>query len=85
MALANILQLQDIYFNPEEYFEHPANVTGFINHCDPPTSSNCSRLPNPDSFMWFNSLHPSTKTDTHIAQRYIEVFKGESKYATYWS
>jgi hypothetical protein len=35
--------------------------------------------------MWFNSLHPSTKTDSIIAQRFVEVFKGESKYADYWN
>ncbi|KAH8705196.1 GDSL lipase/acylhydrolase family protein [Talaromyces proteolyticus] len=76
--------LEDIYYHPDAYLASPANVTGYIDQCDP-TGLNCTRLPNQDSFMWFNSLHPSTKTDSIIAKRFIEVLKGQSMYATYWS
>ncbi|KAL1966150.1 hypothetical protein VTN77DRAFT_4702 [Rasamsonia byssochlamydoides] len=75
--------ISDIYYHPDEYLAPPANVTGYINHCDV-NGNNCQRLPNPDSFLWFDELHPSTRTDQIIAQNFVEVVKGASKYATYW-
>ncbi|EED22785.1 GDSL lipase/acylhydrolase family protein [Talaromyces stipitatus ATCC 10500] len=74
--------ISDIYYNPEQYLASPANVTGFIEHCD--ARGECSRLPNEESFLWYNYLHPSWKTDSIIAERFVEVVEGRSKYATYW-
>lgn len=76
-------QISDIYYHPDEYLAPPYNVTGYINHCDD-TGNNCQRLPNEDSFLWFDPLHPSERTDQVIAENFVEVVKGVSKYATYW-
>lgn len=75
-------QIADIYYNPDRYFAPPANVTGYIQQCD--ASGQCYNEPNQESFMWYNNLHPSWKTDSIIAERFVEVIKGQSKYATYW-
>lgn len=75
-------QVADIYYNPDQYLTSPANVTGYIEQCD--ASGQCHRLPNQESFLWFNSLHPSWKTDSIISERFVEVVEGRSKYATYW-
>ncbi|RAO69567.1 uncharacterized protein BHQ10_005579 [Talaromyces amestolkiae] len=74
--------IADIYYNPDQYLASPANVTGYIEQCD--ASGVCSLAANQESFLWFNNLHPSWKTDSIIAQRFVEVVKGQSKYATYW-
>ncbi|KAF2159214.1 carbohydrate esterase family 16 protein [Zasmidium cellare ATCC 36951] len=77
--------LTDIYNHPSLYLNGtaPLNVTGFIAQC---TSSNpCAGQTSPDSYMWYNNLHPSEQTDRVIAKNFVEVVKGTSKWATYWA
>jgi hypothetical protein len=80
--LTLVHQIADIYYNPDQYLASPANVTGYIEQCD--ASGQCSLAANQESFLWFNDLHPSWKTDSIIAERFVEVVEGRSKYATYW-
>ncbi|KAF9887336.1 hypothetical protein FE257_010331 [Aspergillus nanangensis] len=77
--------LSDIYHHPGEYFhsQAPANVTGYIHHCDA-GGQNCIRLENEDSFMWFDESHPSQRTEQIIAEEFVGVVRGESKWASYW-
>jgi hypothetical protein len=35
--------------------------------------------------MWYDELHPSEQTDRVIAREFVDVVKGGSKWATYWS
>jgi hypothetical protein len=35
--------------------------------------------------MWYDELHPSEQTDRVIAREFVDVVKGKSKWATYWS
>jgi hypothetical protein len=79
-------QFNDIYNNPEEYLNGtaPANATGFIYHCDD-NGANCERNDSPDSFIWFDELHPSEQSDRIVAKEFVNVASGQSKYATYWS
>lgn len=72
-----------IYNNPTDYFKAPANVTGYINHCNL-DKTECHRMDNPESFMWFDYSHPSQRTEQIIAEAFVEVVKGRSKWATYW-
>lgn len=58
-------------------------MTGYNNHCDQKTNK-CTRLPHPETFLWFDELHPSEQTDKIIAEQFIQVVKGESKWASYW-
>ena len=80
------VQMTDIYYNPSEYLNGtaPLNVTGTVNQCNL-QGGDCVRATSPDSFMWFDNLHPSEQTDRVIAKNFVEVVKGESKWATYWS
>ncbi|KAJ9307570.1 CAZyme family CE16 [Paecilomyces variotii] len=77
--------ISDIYNNPTAYLNGsaPANVTGYINHCNI-NGTDCTRMPSPDSYLWFDELHPSQRTDQIIAENFIEVVRGKSKWATYW-
>lgn len=77
-------QITDIYNNPSEYLNGtaPPNVTSFSNHCD---EKGCVVDPNPDSFLWFDSLHPSEQTQRIIGRTFVDVVKGKSPWATYWS
>jgi hypothetical protein len=73
-------QLTDIYNNPANYLNGtaPLDVTGYVN-------VNGTANPSPDSFMWFDELHPSEQTDRVIAREFVDVVNGNSKWATYWS
>jgi hypothetical protein len=75
------LQLTDIYNNPSQYLNGSAllDVTGYANNV------NGSNNTSPDSFMWYDELHPSEQTDRVTAREFVNVVKGGSKWATYWS
>ncbi|KAK2743705.1 hypothetical protein FQN55_007108 [Onygenales sp. PD_40] len=77
--------LSDIYSNPNEYLNgtEPANVEGWNNQCDL-EGNNCVPSSSPDSFMWYDALHPSEQTSRIIAEHFVEVIEGESDYATYF-
>ncbi|KAL4782193.1 hypothetical protein BJX76DRAFT_349579 [Aspergillus varians] len=76
--------ISDIYHNPIEYLAEPANVTGYVNHCNR-TTGHCERQPNEASFLWFDELHPSERTDEIIGQEFVNVVAGNnSRWATYW-
>lgn len=76
--------IADIYHNPQTYLPAPANVTGVFRTC-PTSGTPCvdSAL-SIDHFLWFDELHPSTKTDEIIAKEFITLVKGKSKFAKYW-
>jgi phospholipase/lecithinase/hemolysin len=77
--------MQDVYANPAEYLNGslPLNVTGVAKQCDA-TGTNCTLSTSPDSFMWFDPLHPGEQTSRVVAREFVGVLAGESKWATYW-
>ncbi len=78
-------QILDIYMKPCAYLNGtaPANVTGFVHHCSL-NGTMCTVDPSPDSFLWFDELHPSEQTDRIIARNFVDVLNGNSSYATYY-
>lgn len=58
--------MSDIYDNPTAYLNGsaPANVTGFDKHCNlnGTVCVNEYRGASPDSFMWYDELHPRCVT-----------------------
>ncbi|KAF2113362.1 hypothetical protein BDV96DRAFT_648327 [Lophiotrema nucula] len=81
--------ITDVYNQPEGYLNGtaPANVTGYINHCDL-KGQNCVKQGGgdkavADSYLWYDELHPSEQTDRIIAKEFVKVVGGESKYASY--
>lgn len=55
--------LTEIYENPSDYLDEPANAKGYFRHCDATNSSGCVNQPKAlDTFLWYDELHPSNKT-----------------------
>jgi phospholipase/lecithinase/hemolysin len=77
--------MTDIYYNPARYLNGtaPLNVQGVVNACDV-QGANCTKSSSPDSFVWFDPLHPSEQTSRVIAREFVSVMGGKSKYARYW-
>ncbi|KAL2148478.1 hypothetical protein VTH82DRAFT_2032 [Thermothelomyces myriococcoides] len=70
----------DIYNEPTKYLDEPHNVNGYYHQCEP-AGSPCVDQPGPlNGYMWFDELHPSNKTSSIIAQNFIDVVAGKSKY-----
>lgn len=78
-------QMTDIYYNPSAYLNGtaPLNTTGVVHRCDA-TGANCVTNPSPDSYMWYDDLHPSEQTERVIAREFVKVVNGTSKWASYW-
>ncbi|PWY75035.1 GDSL lipase/acylhydrolase family protein [Aspergillus heteromorphus CBS 117.55] len=76
--------ISEIYNNPSEYLAAPANVTGYDYVCNI-NATVCEHLPNLESYLWFDQLHPSVRTHQIIAKEFVNVVRGESRFATYWS
>ncbi|KAK0759554.1 hypothetical protein N5P37_007742 [Trichoderma harzianum] len=77
---------KDIHRNPQKYLNGttPLDVLDFIHHCEA-GAANCTDLPGDrDSFMFYDSLHPSEQVHRVVAQNFMDVINGGSKFATYW-
>jgi hypothetical protein len=74
----------DIYNNPSTYLNGttPLNVTSSVVQCF--RDGQCTRSSSPDSYLWFDDLHPSEQADRVVAKEFLNVVSGESKFATYW-
>ncbi|KAH8198176.1 hypothetical protein TruAng_007657 [Truncatella angustata] len=85
VTIFNVHQLiLDIHNNPEQYLDAPANTTGFYYNCGV-DNSKCIASENAlSSFLWYDELHPSERTDQIIANEFVELVSGNSSYATYW-
>ncbi|KAK5054661.1 hypothetical protein LTR84_001553 [Exophiala bonariae] len=84
--------VSDIYDDPGRYLNGTGveaggeSVWGYENHCTV-DQSECVKQQNgsnPDAFLWYDELHPSEQADRIIAQNFVEVLDGTSKYATYY-
>jgi phospholipase/lecithinase/hemolysin len=80
------MQISDIYYNPSEYLNGtaPLNVTGTVHQCDN-MGENCVDADSPDSYLWYDALHPGEQAERIIAREFLDVVKGCSRWATYWS
>ena len=77
---------EDIIAAPGRYLNGsaPANVTGYVAHCNL-DGSECPKSSSPDSFLWYDELHPSEQTDRIIAREFVNIIGGKGKYAAYYS
>lgn len=54
--------ITDIHDNPSAYLDAPANVTGWYHNCNT-EGSDCVDATEPlDTFLWYDTLHPSERT-----------------------
>jgi phospholipase/lecithinase/hemolysin len=77
--------MTDIYHNPSKYLNGtaPLNVQGVVHLCNL-QGANCTTATSPDSYEWYDPLHPSEQTSRIVAREFTSVIGGKSKYATYW-
>jgi len=77
--------MTDIYNNPANYLNGtaPLNVQSVAHVCNV-QGANCTTSSSPDSFVWYDPLHPSEQTSRVIAREFVGVLGGKSKYARYW-
>ncbi|KAF3937885.1 hypothetical protein ABW19_dt0208671 [Dactylella cylindrospora] len=78
---------QDIYANPENYLESPANTTGYASGCytwDACAAWSNTVDPSPERFLWWDELHPGVRTVTAVAEEYVKALRKESDFATYY-
>jgi phospholipase/lecithinase/hemolysin len=59
-------------------------VNGYHHHCSV-TGGNCTSIGDPDSYLWYDELHPSEQTQRTVAKNFMDVINGNSSYATYYS
>jgi hypothetical protein len=76
-----------MYNTPSKYLNGtaPLNVKSWINQCGIQQGSPCTEKPSPDSYLWYDELHPSEQADRIVAREFVKVVSGESGYATYVS
>jgi phospholipase/lecithinase/hemolysin len=75
--------MNDIWLNPEVYLNGtaPLNVTSTIEAC----GSACSDSSVRDSYMWYDTLHPSEQTDRIIAQAFVAIVEGNGTWSNTWT
>lgn len=76
--------LGDIYSRPAVYLNGttvPLNVTAPDNKCN--HNKVCVRGSSPDSYLWYDDLHPSEQAGRVVAREFIGVLGGKSKWAKY--
>ncbi|KAG9561461.1 SGNH hydrolase, partial [Aureobasidium melanogenum] len=60
--------ITDMYNNPSEYLNGTnPTVTGYVNHCTT-NGTDCVAASNPDSYLWYDPLHPSEQADRNFAR-----------------
>ncbi|CAN8102219.1 unnamed protein product [Discula destructiva] len=71
--------LSDMWHNPPNYLNGtvPLNVTSYITQCGLPCAASSVR----DSYMWYDSLHPSEQTDRIIAQEFVNIVNGNGTWS----
>ncbi|KAI1343248.1 carbohydrate esterase family 16 protein [Xylariaceae sp. FL0016] len=75
--------LLDVHVSPSRYLDAPANVTGFYHQCGDPNSEYSDCIDSSDSlgsFLWYDELHPSSKTDEIIGSEFVKLLSGNSSY-----
>ncbi|KAF4552899.1 GDSL-like Lipase/Acylhydrolase-like protein 2 [Elsinoe fawcettii] len=75
----------DIYYNPAQYLNgtaEPLSTTGVVNRCT--ANRTCVRSDSPDSYLWFDELHPGEQAERVFAREFLTVLDGKSKWAQYF-
>ncbi|KAL4886474.1 hypothetical protein BJY04DRAFT_213238 [Aspergillus karnatakaensis] len=75
----------DIFADPEVYLESPAELTEYYRlFCRDNERTDCvyNEKGGPASrYFWFDELHPSERVEEIIADEFIKLLKGETKYS----
>ncbi|PNS16309.1 hypothetical protein CAC42_6416 [Sphaceloma murrayae] len=77
--------ISDIYYHPAAYLNgtaEPLTTTGVENLCT--VNRTCTRSTSPDSYLWYDELHPGEQAERVFAREFIEVLDGRSRWAAYY-
>lgn len=76
----------DIHNHPAQFLNGTSGemVNGYVHHCNT-MGGNCTLVGDPDSYVWYDELHPSEQTQRWVAREFVGVVGGRSGYATYFS
>lgn len=70
--------LLDLRADPTRYYTEPVNITGSWRGCG---DAGCWQSTNPQSsFVWYDEVHPSERTCEHVADEFIKLLDGRSRY-----
>jgi phospholipase/lecithinase/hemolysin len=74
-----------MYQKPGPYFNgtEPANVTGSVVTCV--KGGQCVQSASPDSYLWWDELHPSEQASRVLADEFVKLVSGQSQYAIHAS
>lgn len=89
-------KLEDIWHHPSDYLNGtaPANVTSYVTAaCGSACAANNNNASSPsdvddgvrDSYMWYDSLHPSEQTDRIIAREFVDIVTGKGRWGRTWT
>ncbi|RYP06543.1 hypothetical protein DL764_003088 [Monosporascus ibericus] len=77
--------VEDIIAQPKQYLDKPADVVGFYWRCTNADYDDCKGSEHPlSSFLWYDELHPSERTEEIIGEEFVKLVHGESKYGSYY-
>jgi hypothetical protein len=77
-------QFADIYDAPSKYLNGTAPLSVTSSEVVCVQNGTCTINQSPDSFEWFDDLHPSEQSDRILAREFLKVVDGNSNYATYY-
>jgi phospholipase/lecithinase/hemolysin len=70
-----------MYQKPGPHFNgtEPANATGSVLTCA--KDGKCVQSASPDSYLWWDELHPSEQASRVVAKEFVKLVSGTSQYA----
>ncbi|EJT97849.1 hypothetical protein DACRYDRAFT_111369 [Dacryopinax primogenitus] len=76
----------DMYNNPSMFLNGtaPLNVTGYYAHSNASGGDVYFVNNSPDSFLFYDGLHPSEQVSRHVATEIVKTLNRTSAYATYY-
>lgn len=76
----------DMYNNPGSFLNGttPYNVTGYYAHSNSTGGDVYDVNADPDSFLFYDGLHPSQQASRNVAKEMVATLTRSSKYATYY-
>ncbi|KAH8817365.1 hypothetical protein F5884DRAFT_874362 [Xylogone sp. PMI_703] len=78
--------MTDIFNNPSQYLNgtSPLDVTNPYHQCNITTGTCVNATASFDSYYWWDEVHPSVRVFQVIADAFVNITKGSSRWAQYW-
>ncbi|KAF2152059.1 carbohydrate esterase family 16 protein [Myriangium duriaei CBS 260.36] len=84
-ALMSMYDLvNDIYHDPGRFLNGTTALSVDTPYDKCSATDVCTKSGSPDSYLWYDDLHPSEQTERNWAKEFLNVIHGNSAYATYF-